>query len=352
MLGLSEVDTSGENSVHREKIWREQLERVEQNATLSNLVSIFISGLLALILWGKIESELLSGWLFYMVLVGVIRIGMWYVHKYMSEKKLAYDIFGYWYLVAIISHAAGWGMCGLILLPEGQSAQQLAIGFVLAGIAAGGVTVLSPILKLYYLYLGLVVVPVSIRFLIMGEDYSMLAIMVVIYIIIMAMIGTRIHKSILASLELRFHNESLIKFMSQARNESEDLNEDLAAEIEQRKRIEKELQKAKAVAEMASKTKSEFLANMSHEIRTPMNGILGTLQLLQGSDMTDGQREYVDIAYNSGESLLSLLNDILDFSKIEAGKLELEFIPFDIKSLVREDYSTARTKSSGKAGDD
>ena len=67
-----------------------------------------------------------------------------------------------------------------------------------------------------------------------------------------------------------------------------------------------------------------------------MNGVLGTLQLLQQSDLSHSQEEYVSIAYNSGEALLTLLNDILDFSKIEAGKLELESIPFNLKTLIKE----------------
>lgn len=336
MLGLSEDTSQLERSVHREKIWREQIKRVEQNASLSNLVSLAVAVLLAILLWRNSSSDIVLYWLAYMALISTVRILMQYIYSRDESHELVYDIFGYWYLAAILLTAVGWGACGLLLFPEDHAANQIAVGFVLAGMASGGVTVMAPILKLYYLYLFLVIAPMSVRFFTMGEDYSMLAFMTLLYMLIMVMIGTRIHKSILSSLELRFHNESLIKFMSQARNESEDLNEELADEIEQRKRIEKELHKAKEIAEAASKTKSEFLANMSHEIRTPMNGILGTLQLLQGSDMSESQKQYVSIAYNSGESLLSLLNDILDFSKIEAGKLELEYIPFDVRSLINE----------------
>lgn len=336
MLGLSEDTSQLERSVHREKIWREQIKRVEQNASLSNLVSLAVAVLLAILLWRNSSSDIVLYWLAYMALISTVRILMQYIYSRDESHELVYDIFGYWYLAAILLTAVGWGACGLLLFPEDHAANQIAVGFVLAGMASGGVTVMAPILKLYYLYLFLVIAPMSVRFFTMGEDYSMLAFMTLLYMLIMVMIGTRIHKSILSSLELRFHNESLIKFMSQARNESEDLNEELADEIEQRKRIEKELHKAKEIAEAASKTKSEFLANMSHEIRTPMNGILGTLQLLQGSVMSESQKQYVSIAYNSGESLLSLLNDILDFSKIEAGKLELEYIPFDVRSLINE----------------
>ena len=62
---------------------------------------------------------------------------------------------------------------------------------------------------------------------------------------------------------------------------------------------------------------------MSHEIRTPLNGILGMAQVLQGEDLTDGQRNRINVISESGQTLMALLNDVLDISKIEAGKLEI-----------------------------
>lgn len=336
MLGIDEESSQSEKIHQKDKIWREQLKRVENNASLSNIVSMVVAIILVLLLQDKVAETTLTIWISYMLLISVSRIFMSLPQWRNETQELVYDLFGRWYLVAIMMTAAGWGACGVFLFPEEASAQQLAVGFIIAGMASGGVTVMAPVLKLYFVYLMLVVFPVCVKLFLIGDDYQSLSFITLGYLVILMVIGMRIHKNILASLELRFHNESLIKFMSQARNESEDLNEELADEIEQRKRIEKELYKAKEEAEAASKTKSEFLANMSHEIRTPMNGILGTLQLLQGSALTENQKEYVSIAYNSGESLLSLLNDILDFSKIEAGKLELESIPFDVKSLAGE----------------
>lgn len=95
-------------------------------------------------------------------------------------------------------------------------------------------------------------------------------------------------------------------------------------------RLNKE--KLKAIA--ANKAKSEFLARMSHEIRTPLNGIIGTGDLLKTCRLNTEEREYADIIYASGQTLLKLIEDILDISKIEAGKLEIEHTDFDLHSLI------------------
>ncbi len=124
--------------------------------------------------------------------------------------------------------------------------------------------------------------------------------------------------------------------------------EGVARDFTQLKKANQALIKSKEVAERSLKVKERFLANMSHEIRTPMNGIIGVIDLIADTELTEEQYGYVKTIRKSSETLLAILNDILDLSKIEAGKMRLRRQPIRVAGTLEKLYALFSQRANAK----
>jgi signal transduction histidine kinase/ActR/RegA family two-component response regulator len=117
-----------------------------------------------------------------------------------------------------------------------------------------------------------------------------------------------------------------------------------------RERLEREQQLAgaKEAAEKADAVKTAFIATVSHELRAPLNGMLGTAQMLAGSDLNEEQKDRVDVILDSGRTLNTLLTDILDYSKLDAGKLAIEPTENEPRRVLNEVLQLYRPMASAK----
>ncbi|MGA2043604.1 MAG: AAA family ATPase [Roseiarcus sp.] len=141
--------------------------------------------------------------------------------------------------------------------------------------------------------------------------------------------------------ELRQANEGLERKVSERTAE-------LAAARNKAMAEEEEARQAWKAAETANQAKSRFLAVVGHEIRTPMNGMLGMLQLLDGERLDRQQRRYLEIAADSGKTLLSLIDGIFDYARLEAEGETLEIQDFDLSRLVTGAIELVRPQALAK----
>jgi signal transduction histidine kinase len=113
----------------------------------------------------------------------------------------------------------------------------------------------------------------------------------------------------------------------------------------QLRQVNRDLERARIVAEEANRMKSRFVANMSHELRTPLNGIIGLSYILKQEikgHLNNDQHDYMQRIYDSGEHLIKLLNDILDNAKLEAGRIDLFPEPTRLDLIFQEALTTTQ----------
>ncbi len=106
-------------------------------------------------------------------------------------------------------------------------------------------------------------------------------------------------------------------------------------DISSQKQLQSELRESQEEAHASLEARKAILANVSHELRTPINAIVGMSSLLEQTELSNTQREYIEALKSSSEGLMVLIDDLLNVSKIESGKLRLESIPFSLDKMLR-----------------
>ncbi|MCP3871685.1 MAG: response regulator [Desulfobacteraceae bacterium] len=321
------------SDAQKQFVFRSRVESIYRNKT--GLIAAPICAIvLSAILWNKIPHTTIIIWLLLYILAVIPRFLL--IKKFKKLKHASSDMRRWQkgYALLLILSGLFWGLSGILLFVPDSYAHQIFLALMTTGVITGAVSVYSSFLWMIIPYILCAALPIVIRFAIINDPIAHTTSFLLFLFIFVLMASVRImNRTIKESLITTAKNKHLIQKLETSNSDLEDKIKEVD---ETNFALEQTIERSNEMAVEAASAniaKSAFLANMSHEIRTPMNGILGMAQLLNDTNPTSEQKEYVETITSSAEVLLALINDILDLSKIEAGKIELEHIDFNLESV-------------------
>ncbi|KAL3456347.1 hypothetical protein BJX64DRAFT_45945 [Aspergillus heterothallicus] len=148
--------------------------------------------------------------------------------------------------------------------------------------------------------------------------------------------------------DFRWHLVRLVRVETSSFGSGEASWYGTCTDINDRKNLERELNKAMQQLNNQMESKTKFFSNMSHEIRTPLNGILGTIPFILDTQLDTDQRRMLDTIQNSSTNLRELVDNILDVSRVEAGKMSLVSSWFHVRSVIEDVIDTVSSRAIDK----
>jgi signal transduction histidine kinase/ActR/RegA family two-component response regulator len=322
--------------------------------------------ILTLSLWWVISHSLLLAWLTCTELLALLR-WLW-LDRYASPANNAKSTGHRWkgFLVGIILSGLCWGSAGVFLFAEGSVAHQTFLAFVLGGMTAGAVTIFAPKMEALVGFIVPALVPITLRFFAEGSEiHQTMGIMTLFCLMMMLVIGRRVHGTLLKSLRLQMENSDLVCYLTNETQRMEKLNEKLQWEVGERLRVhealrrahddlESEVQRRTAELSQANRELTEQIrqreqletqllhgqkmeaigrlaGGVAHDFNNLLTAIIGYSQLaLSRLAATDPSRQAVEEIEKAGQRAASLTSQLLAFSR----KQMLQPVVLDMNELV------------------
>jgi signal transduction histidine kinase len=318
------------------------------------LATIVNATILIAILWRVIAPAALIGWWVVVLAIAGSRYG--HRRSYLAGASADSDARDWErrYLYGVVANGALWGLGGGSFFTPDSFVHQVFLAFVLMGMASGSISTLSSSRSAYGVFLLLALLPYGVQLARAGDPLHLaMAGMLVLYLTMMAMIGHRLHLTVIESLRLRFANLELVQNLTEATKRQETVNRELAKQVSEKHSAQDALQKAYAELEQrveertaeltkseqalrdAHKRKDEFLAMLGHELRNPLAPIQNALQVMHRPGVPDSVvKSANEIIERQIDRLTHLVDDLLDVSRIVSGKISLQETMIEIADVI------------------
>lgn len=310
-------------------VFREQITLLYKQTPLVSLANIPAALITVYIFLGTVPNGLLTLWASALSIYSIVRI--YPTREFRRHKVHTLQTWKWLSIVSVLLMGSLWGCMALFFAYELSHIQEYYIVLLLLALSSIAIAANHAYLPTFFAFILPALLPLAFNFLYSESvEHIGLGVLVFFYIVILISAARATVNNTKKTIQLRIQNSHLVDELSQS-------NQELFSEIDERKRIQQQLENSKQEAILANQAKSEFLSRMSHELRTPMNAILGFSELLL-DDSALGEEQGNDIKRikNAGEHLLSLINEILDISRIEAGRMSVSMEPVAISELVHE----------------
>jgi two-component system cell cycle sensor histidine kinase/response regulator CckA len=287
----------------------EQVWQLYTQAPLAVVATLVNSLVLTLVLWRVIPHSTLIIWLSATVATTLLRYSLLYKYYHASATPGEAGRWSGWFIINITISGLLWGSAGIFLFPAGSMEYQVFVAFVLGGMVAGAAGTISVIMTAFLAYSLPALLPIIIRFFLIGTEIHLaMGGMAVLFWLLMFFTARQVNNTIKLSLKLKVENSDLVTYLEEAKEGVEKANEELKAEIIERKKAEEELQKHQEHLEVIVKERTAELRASNQELQVEIAERKRTEEALKESE-----EKYRLLVENANDAILIVQDGFVRF---------------------------------------
>jgi PAS domain S-box-containing protein len=256
------------NSTGSDRRFAEKVRRLYSNQQLAYIGNLVNASILVAIQWNRIDHPVLWAWLGLIVLITLARGFLAREYNRRNGRPARVGAWDKLLIAVVFASGTAWGLAGIYMFPSSSDAHQMFTAFTIGGMVAGASAVFSAIHSVFLAFSLPAMLPVIIHSLLFrdGIHYGMAA-MLTLFLMLMTATSLRNRKVIDASIKLRFEKQGLLDYLAEAKERAESMNRRLKGEIDERRRIEGELERHQRELESTVEQRTRELQARNGELQ-------------------------------------------------------------------------------------